>query len=38
MVQIEIVMRKADNIGTEAILEVTHDDRNDYHPDLLRCR
>ena len=31
MVQIKIVMRKTDNIGTEAILEVTHDDGRDYH-------
>src|SRR5579859_2246187 len=32
MVQIEIVMRKADNKGTEAKLKVSHDDRTDYHP------
>jgi len=31
MVQIEIVMRKTDNIGTEAILKGTHDDGRDYH-------
>ncbi len=34
MVQIEIVMSKTDNMGADAILKVTHDDRIDFHPDF----
>ncbi len=38
MVQIEMVMRKADHIGAEGIVEGCHDDSIDDQPDFLWCR
>jgi len=35
MVRVEIVMHQTDNKGAQTRLKLN--DRNDYHPDFLRC-
>ena len=38
MVRVEMVMRKAQNMGVETIGELTHDHRRHYYPYFLPCR